>query len=169
MELRWRRRRGGTHAERLAEAAERFNHRHRAGQHRRHARRVVPDRLPRELLALHGPWLPLPAAHDADVEPHEGVRIGVLHDLNLPTVIVHRADLDGQLLAELTANRVSDVFPRLNLAAWKLPGACARLTRGARIHQKPAVRAKQDADGHRDKGWVMSIHDAAGARIAGPV
>jgi len=32
----------------------------------------------------------------------------VLHDLNLPTVILHRADLDGQLLAELPAKRVRD-------------------------------------------------------------
>ena len=168
MELR-RRRRDAADTERLADAAERCDHRHRAGQHRRHARRVVPDRLPRQLLALHGPWLPVPAAHDADVEPHEGMRIGVLDDLDLPAVIVGHADLDGQLLAELPAERVSDTFPRLHLAAWKLPGACARLTRGPRIHQKPAVRPEQDPDGDRDKGWVMSIHDAAGARITGPV
>ena len=168
MELR-RRRRGGTHAERLAEAAKRFDYRHRARQHRRHARRVVPDRLPRELLPLHGAWLPVPAAYDADVESHEIMRIGVLHDLNLPTVIVHRADLDGQLFAELPAKRVRDTFPRLHLAAWKFPRACARLTRGPRIHQKPAVRPEQDPDGHRDRGVGLKLHDADKAEIAGPL
>jgi hypothetical protein len=78
------------------------------------------------------------------------MRIGVLHDLNLPTVIVHRAHLDGQLLAELPAKRVRDVFSRLHLAAWKLPRTGARLSFGAGVQQKPAVRAEQDADGHRD-------------------
>ena len=159
MELR-RRRRGGTHAERLADAAECVDHRHRAGQHRRHARRVVPNRLPRELLALHGPWLPVPAAYDADMEPHEGMRIGVLHDLNLPTVIVHRANLDGQLFAELPAKRVRDAFPGLHLAAGKLPRAGARRSFRSGVQQKTAIRTEQDADGHRDGGMVMRLHDA---------
>jgi hypothetical protein len=72
-------------------------------------------------LALQGPWLPVPAAHDADVEPHVCVRVGVLHDLKLPAVIVRIADFDGQLLAKLPTKRVHDGFTRLHLAAWKLP------------------------------------------------
>jgi hypothetical protein len=55
------------------------------------------------------------------MEPHEGVRIGVLHDLKLPAVIVRIADFDGQLLTEFPAKRVHDGFTRLHLAAWKLP------------------------------------------------
>ena len=167
MELR-RRRRDAADAERLADAAECCDHGHRAGQHRRHACRVVPDRLPRQLLALDGPWFPVPAAHDAGVELHEGMGIGVLHDLNLPTVIVHRADLDGQLFAELPAERVSDTFPRLHLAAWKLPRACVRLSFGAGVQQKPAIWPEQDANGHRDSGVGLKLHDADKAEIAGP-
>jgi len=112
--------------------------------------RVVPDRLPRKRLALDRERLPVPAAHDADVEPHVCVRIRVLHDLKLPAVIVRIAYFDGQLLTEFPTKRVHDGFPRLHLAAWKLPRAGAWLSCGPRVQQKPAIRSEQDADGHRD-------------------
>ncbi len=76
----------------------------------------------------------------------------MLHNLDLPTVRGRRADLDGQLLAKFSAERVGNAFPWLHLAAGEFPRACVRFSRGAGVEEKPAVRLQQDADDDRDGG-----------------
>jgi hypothetical protein len=84
----------------------------------------------------------------------------------LPAVVVRGADFDGQLLAEFPAECVSDTFPRLHLAARKLPRAFARLACGAAAEQEPPIWPEQDADGHRDWGMGLRLHD--GMRLGSP-
>ncbi len=116
-----------------------FQHWNGGRQQRRH---VGGQRLPDKRLTFAAMRLARPLRHLAEKEPHVGVRIVVFERMPEVTSL----HVDAEFLVQLARERRLDRFPRLQLAARKLPVAFVRLagrTLGEQNSARPAARARR--------------------------